>query len=198
MIAPFGHPFYIMAKPVGSSCNLNCNYCYYLSKEKGVMSDDLLETFIQQNIEAQTQENILFTWHGGEPLLRPISFYKHALELQQKYARGRHIDNCLQTNGTLITDEWCEFFRQNNFLIGISIDGPEWMHNHYRQQFDKTLQGIQLLKRHGVQWNVMATVNHLNADHPQEFYHFFRELLPIHHSFRIQREGRHDSDIVFP
>ena len=175
-IAPFGHPFYVMAKPVGSSCNLHCSYCYYLSKEKGRMSDALLEEFIRQNIEAQTQPEILFTWHGGEPLLLPILYYARALELQRKYACGRHIDNCLQTNGTLLTDEWCEFFRENNFLIGISIDGPEPMHNTYRQDFDRTLRGIRLLQKHDVQWNAMATVNHKNADTPVVFYRFFKEL----------------------
>ncbi len=140
------------------------------------MDESLLEEFIRQYIEAQTQPEILFTWHGGEPLLLPISYYEHALEQQQKYAHGKIIDNCLQTNGTLLNDDWCEFFRKNNFLIGISIDGPEWMHNTYRQQYDKTLEGIRLLKKHGVQWNAMATVNHQNADVPIAFYHFFKSL----------------------
>ena len=176
ILAPFGHPFYVMAKPAGSSCNLNCRYCYYLSKGRGRMDEALLEEFVRQYIEAQTQPNILFTWHGGEPLLLPILYYTRAMELQRKYARGRHIDNCLQTNGTLLTDEWCEFFRENHFLIGISIDGPEWMHNGYRQQFDETMRGVRLLQKHGVEWNVMATVNHLNADHPVEFYRFFKEI----------------------
>ena len=175
-IAPFGHPFYVMAKPVGSSCNLSCSYCYYLSKEKGRMSDALLEEFIRQNTEAQTQSEILFTWHGGEPLLLPLIYYARALELQQKYAHGRHIDNCLQTNGTLLNDEWCQFFRKHNFLIGISIDGPEPMHNTFRQDFEHTLRGIRLLQKHGVEWNAMATVNSRNADNPIEFYHFFKDL----------------------
>lgn len=176
IIAPFGHPFYVMVKPVGSSCNLSCSYCYYLSKEKGRMSDALLEEFIRQNTEAQTQPEILFTWHGGEPLLLPLIYYARALELQQKYAYGRHIDNCLQTNGTLLNDEWCQFFREHNFLIGISIDGPEPMHNTFRQDFEHTLCGIRLLQKHGVEWNAMATVNSRNADNPIEFYHFFKDL----------------------
>lgn len=175
-IAPFGHPFYVMAKPVGSSCNLSCSYCYFLTKAKGRMDERLLEEFIRQNIEAQTQPEVLFTWHGGEPLLLPLSYYARAIELQQKYAQGRHIDNCLQTNGTLLTDEWCAFFREHNFLIGISIDGPEWMHNANRQQFDATLRGIRLLQKHGVMWNAMATVNSTNGSHPTEFYRFFKEL----------------------
>lgn len=141
-----------------------------------MMTDELLELFIRQYIEAQTQAEILFTWHGGEPLLQPLSFYERALLLQRKYAKGRHIDNCLQTNGTLLTDEWCRFFRKHNFLIGISIDGPEQFHNHYRQQFDRVLAGIERLKQHGVMWNAMATVNRFNADEPEAFYQFFRDL----------------------
>ena len=140
------------------------------------MSDALLEEFIRQNIEAQTQPEILFTWHGGEPILLPLIYYARALELQQKYAHGRHIDNCLQTNGTLLNDEWCQFFRKHNFLIGISIDGPEPMHNTFRQDFEHTLRGIRLLQKHGVEWNAMATVNSRNADNPIEFYHFFKDL----------------------
>lgn len=140
------------------------------------MDESLLEEFIRQNIEAQTQPEILFTWHGGEPLLLPITYYARALELQQKYARGRHIDNCLQTNGTMLTDEWCDFFREHHFLIGISIDGPEAMHNTFRQDFDQTLRGIRLLQKHGVEWNAIATVNHRNGDDPVEFYRFFKDL----------------------
>ena len=176
VIAPFGHPFYVMAKPLGSSCNLNCSYCYYLTKGKGRIDETLLEEFTKQFIEAQTQNEILFTWHGGEPLLLPINYYARAIELQQKYAGGRHIDNCLQTNGTLITDDWCRFFKANNFLVGVSIDGTKDMHEHFRQQFDNTLRGIELLKKHDVQWNAMATVNSYNAEQPKEFYRFFKEI----------------------
>ena len=120
-IAPFASPLYVMLKPAGSLCNLACKYCYYLEKQKlypldksKVISDELLEEFIKQYIEAQTMPQVLFTWHGGETLMRPISFYKRALELQQRYAHGRQIDNCIQTNGTLLTDEWCEFFKENH------------------------------------------------------------------------------------
>ena len=173
---PFSRHFYVMAKPVGSSCNLRCRYCYYLDKGQGRMSDDMLHEFIRQNIEAQTAAEVLFTWHGGEPLLMPIAFYERALQLQRHYARGRHIDNCLQTNGTLLTPEWCLFFRRNNFLIGISIDGPEPLHNSYRQQFDATLRGMALLSEHGVEWNAMATVNSVNVCQPLAFYNFFRSM----------------------
>lgn len=181
---PFGSPLYVMLKPAGSRCNLTCRYCYYLEKgrlyperEQQTLSDALLETFIRQYIEAQTMPQVLFTWHGGEPLLRPLSFYRKALALQQKYARGRQIDNCLQTNGTLLTEEWCAFLHENHFLVGISIDGPQAYHDAYRcHSFEKVMRGIRLLQKHGVEWNAMATVNHLNADHPADFYRFFKEI----------------------
>ena len=140
-IAPFSRPLYVMAKPAGSLCNLHCKYCYYLEKKNlynaqhstMLMDDRTLETYIRQYIEAQTQQQVLFIWHGGEPLLRPRSFYKRVLELQEPYTRrGYIIDNSLQTNGTLLTDEWCAFFREHNWLIGISIDGPQELHDAYR------------------------------------------------------------------
>lgn len=187
--APFAKPLYVMLKPVGSACNLNCEYCYYLEKEhlypsaKGqLMSDTLLEKFIEEYISSQTQNEIMFTWHGGEALLRPISFYKRAIELQKKYGKGRHIENVLQTNGTLLNDAWCEFFKENNILIGISIDGPQEFHDEYRRNkgglptFVKVMKGIQLLKKHGVEFNAMAVVNDYNADYPVEFYRFFKEI----------------------
>ena len=178
-----------MLKPVGSACNLNCTYCYYLEKEhlypsaqSQMMSEILLEKFTEEYLNSQTQPEVLFTWHGGEALLRPISFYKKALELQKKYGRGRKIDNVLQTNGTMLTDAWCEFFKENNFLIGISIDGPQDFHDEYRRNkgglptFVKVMKGINLLKKHGVEYNAMAVVNEYNADYPVEFYKFFKEI----------------------
>ena len=186
---PFGSPLYVMLKPAGSLCNLDCSYCYYTEKRRlygqegrQVMADDVLETFVRQYIEAQTMPEVLFTWHGGEPLMRPISFYKKALELQRRYARGRHIDNCIQTNGTLLNDEWCAFFRENNFLVGLSVDGPQALHDEYRRSrtgrpsWRDAMRGIRLLQKHGVEWNAMAVVNCLNAEHPLEFYRFFKEI----------------------
>lgn len=185
---PFAKPLYVMLKPAGAHCNLACKYCYYLEKDKlyptaqrHLMSDEMLEQFTREYIEAQTMNQVLFTWHGGEPLLRSIDFYRKALSLQQKYARGRRIDNVIQTNGTLLTDEWCEFFAQNHWLVGISIDGPQPDHDHYRltaagkPSWKKVMQGIKLLKKHGVEWNAMAVVNAYNANHPLEFYRFFKE-----------------------
>ena len=185
---PFAKPLYVMLKPASAHCNLACKYCYYLEKNKlyptaqrHLMSDEMLERFTREYIEAQTMNQVLFTWHGGEPLLRSIDFYRKALSLQQKYAGGRHIDNVIQTNGTLLTDEWCEFFAQNHWLVGISIDGPQPDHDHYRltaagkPSWKKVMQGIKLLKKHGVEWNAMAVVNAYNANHPMEFYRFFKE-----------------------
>ena len=185
---PFAKPLYVMLKPAGAHCNLTCKYCYYLEKNKlypitqrHQMSDEMLELFTREYIEAQTMSQVLFTWHGGEPLLRSIDFYRKALSLQQKYAGGRRIDNVIQTNGTLLTDEWCEFFAQNHWLVGISIDGPQPDHDHYRltaagkPSWKKVMQGIKLLKKHGVEWNAMAVVNAYNANHPLEFYRFFKE-----------------------
>lgn len=204
---PFAKPLYVMLKPAGAHCNLACKYCYYLEKNKlyptaqrHLMSDEMLEQFTREYIEAQTMNQVLFTWHGGEPLLRSIDFYRKALSLQQKYAGGRRIDNVIQTNGTLLTDEWCEFFAQNHWLVGISIDGPQPDHDHYRltaagkPSWKKVMQGIKLLKKHGVEWNAMAVVNAYNANHPLEFYRFFKEngcqflqFTPI-----VERQTRHE------
>jgi uncharacterized protein len=204
---PFAKPLYVMLKPAGAHCNLACKYCYYLEKNKlyptaqrHLMSDEMLEQFTREYIEAQTMNQVLFTWHGGEPLLRSIDFYRKALSLQQKYAGGRRIDNVIQTNGTLLTDEWCEFFAQNHWLVGISIDGPQPDHDHYRltaagkPSWKKVMQGIKLLKKHGVEWNAMAVVNAYNVNHPLEFYRFFKEngcqflqFTPI-----VERQTRHE------
>lgn len=204
---PFAKPLYVMLKPAGAHCNLACKYCYYLEKNKlyptaqrHLMSDEMLEQFTREYIEAQTMNQVLFTWHGGEPLLRSIDFYRKALSLQQKYAGGRHIDNVIQTNGTLLTDEWCEFFAQNHWLVGISIDGPQPYHDHYRltaagkPSWQKVMQGIKLLKKHGVEWNAMAVVNAYNVNHPLEFYRFFKQngcqflqFTPI-----VERQTRHE------
>ena len=178
-----------MLKPAGSLCNLRCKYCYYFEKNQlyqqdknHVITDALLEKFIKDYIESQVSPEVLFTWHGGETLMRPIAFYEKALELQKFYGRGRHIENCIQTNGTLITDEWCKFFKENAFLVGVSIDGPQEFHDEYRKtagggpSFQKVMKGIRLLNKHGVQWNALAVVNDFNADYPLDFYHFFKEI----------------------
>ena len=137
---PLSYPLYVMAKPVGALCNLDCSYCYYLEKEElyrerktNRMTEDLLEKFTDEYIHSQTTPEVLFTWHGGETLLRGIDFYKKAILYQKKYAGGRLVANSIQTNGILLNDEWCRFFKDNNFLVGISIDGPEHIHDRYRK-----------------------------------------------------------------
>lgn len=178
-----------MLKPAGSLCNLRCKYCYYFEKNQlyqqdknHVITDALLEKFIKDYIESQISPEVLFTWHGGETLMRPIAFYEKALELQKFYGRGRHIENCIQTNGTLITEEWCKFFKKNAFLVGVSIDGPQEFHDEYRKtagggpSFQKVMKGIRLLNKHGVEWNALAVVNDFNVDYPLDFYHFFKEI----------------------
>lgn len=211
---PFAHPLYIMTKAAGSSCNLACKYCYYLEKNnlykeiqadnRFVLTDELLEKFIRMYIESQTTPQIQFCWHGGESLMRPISFYKKVVELQKKYAQGRIIDNALQTNGTLLNDEWCQFFKDNNWLVGVSIDGPQEFHDEYRKtkagapSFRKVMHGIELLRKHGVEWNALAVVNDFNGDYPLEFYHFFKEMgcryiqfTPIVERIIPRKDGRH-------
>lgn len=194
-LTPFARPLYVMLKPVGPMCNLRCQYCYYLPTANrhnlpyggrngggsSIMSDELLEQFTKEYIEAQTMPQVLFTWHGGEPTLRPLDFYRKAVQLQKRYAQGRQINNCLQTNGTLLNDEWCAFLAENHFLVGLSIDGPQPFHDQYRLSnsgqptWERVVQAIQLLRKHGVEWNAMATVNKANVDHPLDFYHFFKE-----------------------
>jgi len=189
ILAPFASPLYVMLKPVGATCNLRCKYCYYTGKKdlypnqkQHVMSESLLETFVKHYLESQTAPQAMFTWHGGEALMRGIDFYKRALILQQQYGQGRQIDNCLQTNGVLLDDEWCRFFKAHNFLIGISIDGPQHCHDRYRRyangqaSFEHVMRGINLLKKHEVEFNIMAVVNDHNVNYPLEFYHFFKEI----------------------
>ena len=214
MQLPFAKPLYVMTKRVSSMCNLSCRYCYYLEKAnlyrnedkagRFTMSEDLLERFIRDYIESQTMPQVLFSWHGGEALMRPLSFYKRVVELQKRYARGVQIDNSIQTNGTLLTDEWCEFFRENGWLVGVSIDGPQEFHDEYRRNkmgqpsFRKVMQGINLLNKHGVEWNALAVVNDFNADYPLDFYNFFKEIdcryiqfTPIVERLYPHKDGRH-------
>ena len=182
-------PFYVMAKPAGARCNLRCEYCYYLEKSNlypavpaQTMSDELLERFIRDYIAAQSGEEVAFAWHGGETLLRSRDFYRRVVELQRRYGAGRRIENSIQTNGTLLDDAWCRFFRENDWLVGISLDGPPEAHDRYRRDrqggptFDAVMRGVGLLQKHGVEWNALAVVNRHNADDPVGFYRFFRSI----------------------
>lgn len=186
---PLALPTYVVTKVVGSTCNLNCAYCYYLEKEKlyggqrrNDMSDEVLEKFIESYINAQPVNEVLFTWHGGETTLRDISFYERVLKLQEKYGRGKFIDNVIQTNGTRLTDDWCQFFKNNNFLVGISIDGPEHCHDVYRKDktggptFKQVMKGIELLQKHQVDFNTLSVINDYNSQFPSDVYRFFKEI----------------------
>lgn len=189
-ISPFARPLYVMLKPVGARCNLACDYCYYLDKQqlyanehRHLMSEQLLEEFTRQYISAQTSDEVLFTWHGGEAMMRPLKFYRKAVELQRKYADGHIISNCIQTNGTLITEEWARFLHDEGWLVGVSIDGPQDVHDPYRRTphgeptWARVRRGIDILNRFHVEWNAMAVVNNLNVERPLEFYRFFRDEL---------------------
>jgi len=180
--------FHLMAKPGGSRCNLSCQYCFYLRKGELYpkstfrMSDEVLEAYIRQTIGAHRIPEVTFAWQGGEPTILGIDFFKKALDLQKKYCRpGMVIHNTIQTNGILLDDEWCEFFTKNRFLVGISIDGPRELHDACRTDaagkgsFDRVMQGLALLKKHKVEFNILCTVNAVNGDHPLEVYRFFRD-----------------------
>jgi uncharacterized protein len=180
--------FHVMVKPRGPICNLDCHYCFYLPKERLYpnssfrMGKDLLETYTRQYIDSQRVPEVTFAWQGGEPTLMGVNFFKLAVELQQKYRKpGTRILNTMQTNGTLLDDDWCRFFHEHNFLIGISLDGPRGLHDAYRVDkggkptFEKVMNGLDLLKKHNVEFNVLAAVHAANADHPLEVYRFLRD-----------------------
>jgi uncharacterized protein len=177
-----------MAKPIGPICNLDCTYCYYLEKEKLFpkgenfkMKPEVLESYIRQYIESQNTLEVTFAWQGGEPTLLGLEYFRNIIGLQRKHAGGRRINNTLQTNGTLLDDAWCAFFQENNFLIGLSIDGPRKLHDTYRVDkgqkptFDRVMHGLRLLKKHKVEFNTLTVVSASNAKHPIEVYDFLRE-----------------------
>jgi uncharacterized protein len=191
--------FQAMAKPIGPACNLNCTYCYYLEKHKIYkdtgsfrMSDILLEKFIKQYIWVQEVNTIQFVWQGGEPTLLGLDYFKKVVALQHKYADGKKIENAFQTNGTLLDDEWCAFFKKFNFLVGISIDGPRHVHDAFRlyrngtASFDHVMRGIFLLQKHKVEFNTLTVIHRQNAKHALEIYNFlkfigsgFLQFIPI-------------------
>jgi uncharacterized protein len=180
--------FHIMLKPRGAVCNLDCQYCYFLSKERMYpgsrfrMADDLLENYTRQYIEAQRVPEVTFAWQGGEPTLMGLDFFRRAVELQQKYRRpGMRVFNALQTNGTLLDDAWCEFFREHDFLIGLSLDGPRELHDAYRVDkggqptFDRVMAAADRMKQQHVEFNILTTVHAANAGHGLEVYRFLRD-----------------------
>ena len=180
--------FHLMTKPRGAICNLDCKYCYFLSKEKLYpnsqfrMSDSLLEEYIRQYIEAQPVNEIHFAWQGGEPTLMGVEFFRQAARFQQKHKkRGMKIYNALQTNAVTLDDEWGAFFAENGFLIGVSLDGPRDAHDFYRVDkggnptFDKVMRGIRLLQKHGAEFNILTTVHAANEKHGRRVYQFLRD-----------------------
>jgi uncharacterized protein len=180
---------HIMAKPNGPLCNLRCEYCFYTEKEalfpKGEnykMPDEVLDAFIQKYIALNsTAPEIPFVWQGGEPTLSGIDFFRKVVRLQKSYAGHKQITNSLQTNGTMLTDEWCAFLKEHNFIVGVSLDGPKEIHDRYRIDrgekgtFDRVMKGLRLLQKHGVEYNVMACVAKETACRPIDVYHFFKE-----------------------
>lgn len=203
--------FNIMLKPAGSLCNLDCQYCYYLDKSEiyggrePIMNEQMLETVVREYIKANDVPEVTFNWHGGEPIILGLDFYKKALEFEQKYAGDKIIHNTLQTNGTLITQKWADFFKQNNFLIGISIDGPQDIHDRYRKDkgghptFDRVMAGLRILQRTGVEYNTMSTVNKFSEGRGLEVYQFLKDLgsqymqfMPVveHVKYPVDKKGK--------
>ena len=178
-----------MAKPIGPVCNLDCDYCYYLSKEELLstdsswrMSDEMLERFIRQYIEGQNYKEVIFSWQGGEPTLLGLDFFRRVIELEKRYAPPwMRCENDLQTNGTLLDDEWCEFLKENDFLVGLSIDGPRELHDHYRKDkrgagsFEKVFHASKLLSKHEVKFATLSCVSRITGRHPLEVYRFLRD-----------------------
>ena len=186
--------FHVLTKPVGPVCNLDCKYCFYLEKEKlypekpphappsaWAMPPDVLDSYVRQYIEAQDVPTISFAWQGGEPTLLGVEFFERVVELQARYAGGKHIENALQTNGVLLDDRWGEFLARHHFLVGLSIDGPRSLHDRYRVDkggqptFDKVVKGLGFLKKHGVEFNTLTVVQRHNSQHPLEVYRFLKE-----------------------
>jgi uncharacterized protein len=178
---------HVVAKPVGPVCNLNCEYCFYLEKralfgahEKYRMTDDVLRAFIVNYVTAQPTPVVEFVWQGGEPTVLGIDCFKRVIELQRPFANQKTITNSLQTNGTLLTDEWCDFLKKNNFMVGISLDGPKEIHDRYRRDrksngtFDRVMRGLRLLQKHKVEYNVLACVARDTARRPLNVYRFLK------------------------
>lgn len=183
-------PFHVLAKPTGATCNLDCQYCFFLSKEslypneRTRMSEDVLEAYIRQRLDAHHDPEINIAWQGGEPTIMGLPFFKRSIEYVQKYRKpGQNILHSIQTNGLLLDDDWCTFLKEHNFLVGLSVDGPQPMHDAYRVDkrgagsFHLVMRAWETLRRHEVDFNILCTVHAANADHPLEVYRFFRDEL---------------------
>lgn len=203
--------FQVFAKPAGPACNMDCHYCYYLKKDKLYpegelfrMPDDLLESYIVQHIEATTDPLISFSWHGGEPTILGIDYFRRIKALQRKHQPpGRKIMNGIQTNGTLLNEEWCRFFKEENFAVGISLDGPEDMHDHYRltrdgrSAYERTMHGYNLLQKFGILCEILCVVNAFNVLHPLVLYEYFRQLGSKYITFipLVERKNKHSVEV---
>jgi len=181
--------FHLLTKPVGPICNLDCKYCFYLEKEKLYpgenqwrMSDAVLEEYVRQYIQSQPGPDIYFAWQGGEPTLLGVDFFRKAVALQKRFSGGKTISNAIQTNGTLLDDEWCAFLAQHKFLVGLSVDGPAELHDQYRVDkrqkptFDAVMRGLDFLKKHRVDFNTLTVVNRANSQKPLEVYRFLKSI----------------------
>lgn len=181
--------YHVMAKPVGPICNLDCRYCFYLEKENlygqkrdWAMPDDVLESYIRQYIDAHDSPELSFAWQGGEPTLLGVEYFRKIVSIQNKFANGKRIGNAFQTNGVLLDDEWGEFLAKNDFLIGLSVDGPAELHDYYRvdkggaPSFDRVMRGLRYLKKHAVKFNTLTVVNRQNSQHPLRVYRFLKGI----------------------
>jgi uncharacterized protein len=184
--------FHILAKPTGAICNLNCSYCFFLAKEhlypdsRFRMTDEVLESYLHQYLAAQRIPRATIAWQGGEPTLMGLDFYRRSIEYEQKYARSdMTVERTLQTNGTLLDEEWCTFFREHNYLVGLSLDGPRELHDACRVDkaghptFDRVMRAARLLQEHDVPFNILCAVNAVNVTHPLEVYRFFRDDIRV-------------------
>ncbi|MET0660548.1 MAG: anaerobic sulfatase maturase [Steroidobacteraceae bacterium] len=187
---------HLMAKPAGPICNLDCSYCFYLEKEKlfperqrFLMSDEVLRAYVTQNIRNEPSPEVVFTWQGGEPMLRGLDFYRQAVAYQRELAGDKLIRNALQTNGVLLDDEWCAFLAESGFMVGISLDGPREIHDaarvdkRGRPTFDAVMNGIALLRKHQIEFNVLVTVTNEVSKHPKEIYRFLKQQGITHIQF---------------
>ena len=211
-------PFHLMAKPTSYQCNLDCDYCFYLEKERyykprgkekiTAMSDEVLRAYIKQYIASQDTPEVHFAWQGGEPTTAGLDFFKKVIKYQKKFSQGKQIHNALQTNGVLLNDAWAKFLKEHNFLVGVSIDGPQEIHDHYRVSqggkptFTKVMKGIDNLKKHGVEFNTLTVINNISADKPLEVYNFLKEIGSTFHQFipivEQQEMDVKNPELIFP
>jgi uncharacterized protein len=200
---------HVLAKPTGSICNLDCKYCFFLSKEalypgsKFRMTDDTLEAYVKQVIESQPSTHVTIAWQGGEPTLMGLDFFRRASALARKYLRrGATLEHTIQTNGVLLDEEWCEFLRENSFLVGLSMDGPQAMHDTYRVDkagaptFSQVMRAARLMQKHRVEFNVLCTVHDANVKHPLAVYRFFRDELQTQYVQFIPIVERSTEDLL--